>query len=140
MMDEVLNVHVFGLPVGQGRPRAFKLPSGQIRMYDPATSRDWKRTVLAQVLERKPPSPAEGPLTMDLVFELRRPKSAPKRVQHPTTRPDLDNLLKAIKDALRGVVYRDDSQIVALTATKKYGQAPGVAIRVAHVVAHLALS
>lgn len=139
-MGDVLNVHVFGLPVPQARPRAFQTSAGRIRMYDPATCKDWKRTVLAQVLPAKPPAPAEGPLVMDLVFELPRPKSAPKRVQHPTTRPDLDNLLKAIKDALRGVVYRDDSQIVALTATKKYGEAPGVSIRVAHVVAQLALS
>lgn len=139
-MTDVLDVHVFGLPVPQARPRAFKTPTGQIRLYDPADCKDWKRTVLAQVLERKPAAPVDGPLRMDLVFDLPRPKSAPKRVQHPTSRPDLDNLLKAIKDALRGVVYRDDSQIVALTATKKYGQAPGVSIRVAHVVAQLALS
>lgn len=139
-MGDVLNVQVFGLPVAQARPRAFKTPQGHIRLYDPATCKDWKRTVLVQVLKRKPPAPVEGPLRMDLVFDLPRPKSAPRRVQHPTTRPDLDNLLKAIKDALRGVVYRDDSQIVALTATKKYGPAPGVSIRLTHVVAQRALS
>lgn len=129
-MIEVLRVRVFGLPVAQGRPRAFKLPSGQIRMYDPATSRDWKRTVLAQVLERKPPVPVEGPLTMTLVFEVPRPKSTPKRVQYPIKRPDLSNMLKAIEDALTGVVYRDDAQIVELSVTKRFGPTPGVAVRV----------
>lgn len=139
-MTEVLNVHVFGLPVPQARPRAFKTPSGHIRLYDPANCKDWKRTVLAQVLPAKPSAPVEGPLAMDLVFELPRPKSAPKRVQHPTTRPDLSNFIKTIEDALTGVVYRDDSQIVALTAIKRYGPEPGVSIRVTHVIAHLALS
>ena len=129
-MIEVLHVHVFGLPVAQGRPRAFKLPTGQIRMHDPDTSKDWKRTVLAQILEHKPPAPVEGPLTMTLVFELPRPKSTAKRVQYPIKRPDLSNLLKAIEDALTGVVYRDDSQIVSLTVTKRFGLAPGVEVRV----------
>ena len=128
-MTEVLHVHVFGLPVAQGRPRAFKM-KGHIRMYDPDTSKDWKRTVLAQALEHKPPAPVEGPLAMTLSFELLRPKSAPKRVQYPTHKPDLSNLLKAIEDALTGVVYRDDSQIVSLTVTKRFGLAPGVEVRV----------
>ena len=80
-MTDVLDVHVFGLPVHQARPRAFKTPTGQIRLYDPANCKDWKRTVLAQVLEHRPAAPVEGPLRMDLVFDLPRPKSAPKRAR-----------------------------------------------------------
>lgn len=136
----LLDVRVYGLPVAQGRPRAFRAPGGHVRLYDPATSRDWKRTVLAQVLAVKPERPADGPVAMTLVFVLPRPKSLPKRVEHPTTRPDLDNLTKAIKDALRGVVYRDDSQVVQLAARKVYGAAPGVEIRVAPVVVQQALA
>lgn len=131
----VLEARIFGLPVAQGRPRAFKMPSGQIRVYDPATARDWKRTVQAQVITQRPPMPVEGPLKMALDFILPRPQSLPKREQFPTRRPDLSNMLKAIEDALTGIVYRDDAQIVRLEIAKDYGPAPGVLIRIERVYA-----
>ena len=129
-MSDVLDVRIFGVPIAQGRPRAFKTPAGQVRVYDPGNARDWKRTVLAQVLERKPPAPVEGPLEMRLVFYVPRPKSLPKRERHPTHRPDLSNMLKAVEDALTGVVYRDDAQIVHLDVFKVFDASPGVLIQV----------
>lgn len=126
----VLNVRVFGLPVAQGRPRAFKTPSGQVRVFDPAQSRDWKRTVLAQVLPLRPAVPLDEPLGLSLTFYLPRPKSAPKRVTLPTTRPDTSNMLKAVEDALLGVIFRDDSLLVDIIARKRYDPAPGVQILV----------
>lgn len=126
----VLETRVYGLPVAQGRPRAFKTPTGQIRVYDPANARDWKRTVQAQVLTNKPEVPVDGPLDVALYFVLPRPKSLPKRVKFPTKRPDAENLSKAVLDAMQGVIYRDDSQIVRLSVAKDYGDAPGVWIRV----------
>lgn len=133
----LLDLRVYGLPVSQGRPRARAFRVGaftRVSMYDPANSKDWKRTVLAQALERKPETPAQDPLSMSLAFLLPRPKSLPKRERHHTKKPDVDNLAKAVKDALRGVVYRDDSQIVELHVTKRYDLAPGVVIRVERVV------
>lgn len=126
----VLNVRVYGIPVAQGRPRAFKTPSGAVRVYDPAASKDWKRTVLAQVLPVRPPLPLDEPLGMSLIFYLPRPKSLPRRVRRPVTRPDASNLLKAVEDALLGVVYRDDSLLVDLVVRKYYDPAPGVQILV----------
>ena len=40
-----------------------------------------------------------------------------------TKKPDADNLAKAILDALNGVAYPDDAQIVKLTVRKRYGEA-----------------
>ena len=40
-----------------------------------------------------------------------------------TKKPDADNLAKAILDALNGVAYPDDAQIVTLTVRKRYGEA-----------------
>jgi Holliday junction resolvase RusA-like endonuclease len=131
----VLETRVFGLPIAQGRPRAFKTRAGQVRVYDPANARDWKRTVQAQVLTQKPSQPVDGPLKMTLQFILPRPRSLPKRDLFPERRPDLSNMLKAIEDALNGVVFRDDSQIVRMELAKDYGPAPGVVIRVERVVA-----
>jgi Holliday junction resolvase RusA-like endonuclease len=132
---EVLDARVFGLPVAQGRPRAYKTPAGQVRVFDPANARDWKRTVQAQVLTQKPPAPVEGPLAVALQFFLPRPPSLPKRERFPAKRPDAENLAKAVLDAMQGVVYRDDGQIVRLSIAKDYGPAPGVVIHVERVVA-----
>ena len=45
-------------------------------------------------------------------------------------RSDLDNVVKAVQDALNGVIYKDDAQIVSLHATKKYDMSPGIEILV----------
>lgn len=137
-LTTVLDVRVFGLPVPQGRPRARAFQVGgatRVQVYDPEASRDWKRTVAAQVLPHKPEAPvAEAPLEVRLLFHLPRPQSLPKRVRHHIRKPDIDNLAKAVKDALRGIVYRDDSQVVDLHVRKVYGTSPGVEIRVDHVL------
>ena len=131
-MHLLLHARIIGLPVPQGRPRAFKVPTGQIRMYDPKTSRTWKTDIKNQVLampDRKPPSSA--PLAMRLRFFLPRPKTLPKRVHLHTKKPDCDNLGKAVKDSIgKGVTYYDDSQIVALVIVKEYSAEPGVEIEV----------
>ncbi|KJU83118.1 Endodeoxyribonuclease, RusA-like protein, partial [Candidatus Magnetobacterium bavaricum] len=77
-----------------------------------------------------PPSVA---LQMQLTFYLPRPKSLPRKVTEHTKRPDLDNLGKAIMDALNKVAYYDDSQIVDLHKKKVYTQGdikPGVRIQI----------
>jgi Holliday junction resolvase RusA-like endonuclease len=54
----------------------------------------------------------------------------PKRLVQHIKKPDLDNFVKAVKDALKGLVYRDDSQIVRLAASKDYGDPLRVEIRI----------
>jgi Holliday junction resolvase RusA-like endonuclease len=137
----ILDTQVYGEPVPQPRAktRLFRNPHSPLGVtashYEPATAKAWKATVIAQIVTQKPASPVEGPLALSLRFYLPRPQSLPKREHFHVKRPDCDNLAKAVKDALKGVVYRDDSQIVQLTVTKEYGPAPGVGIRVERVFA-----
>lgn len=126
----VIELRVYGFPIAQGRPRAFKTPSGHVRVFDPSNSRDWKRTVQGQLLTVKPPTLLLGPLRVSLVFSLPRPTSLPKRVIFCVKRPDIENLAKAILDAMTAVIYRDDAQIVELHVRKEYSAEPGVLIRV----------
>ncbi len=49
-------------------------------------------------------------------------------IQH-TKRPDLDNVVKAIKDGCNGVAWKDDSQVVSLSARKIYGP-PSVEVEI----------
>lgn len=62
----------------------------------------------------------EGPVKVKLLFEFHRPKSAPRSRMRPSVRPDIDKLARAALDALTGVLFRDDSQVVSLSAHKFY--------------------
>lgn len=65
----------------------------------------------------------DGPVVVDAVFMLRRPKSAKKRLM-PHVKPDLDKLIRAVGDALAPYkqpgVLKDDSRIVTWHASKHY--------------------
>lgn len=61
----------------------------------------------------------ERPIELELSFYMKRPKAAKKRL-HPAVRPDIDNLIKLVADGLNGVVWKDDSLIWKITATKLY--------------------
>ena len=60
-------------------------------------------------------------------FRFQKPKSAKKSVTQKVTKPDLDKLLRSVLDALTGIVWVDDSQVVIISARKDFGQ-PGATI------------
>jgi crossover junction endodeoxyribonuclease RusA len=74
-----------------------------------------------------------GPVELEVMFYLDRPStvSAVKRPQ-PIVPPDLDKLIRGVGDALTGVVYDDDSQVIRCLAWKVYAdnREPGAFIRV----------
>ena len=60
---------------------------------------------------------------LELEFVMPRPKSTPKKsTPAAIKRPDLDKLVRAVMDAITGVVVVDDSQIVHLVATKRIAE------------------
>lgn len=126
-----ISFFVHGLP--QRHRRRAVLRRGTIASYQDKASADWKQTVLLQALPHKPPVPSEAPLSVALDFYLVRPKSLPKRVRAHTRKPDAENLLKNSLDALTGVVWRDDAQIIRLVVTKQYGDVPGLRVAVEEV-------
>jgi Holliday junction resolvase RusA-like endonuclease len=80
--------------------------------------------------------PFEGPLEVTVAAYWPWPKSmsAKKRrmygSQYFTSRPDADNVMKLLGDALNGIVWRDDAQIVIQTVSKSYSLRPETVIRV----------
>tara|TARA_B100000900_G_C20110679_1_gene525811 strand:- start:100 stop:549 length:450 start_codon:yes stop_codon:yes gene_type:complete len=115
-----------GEPVAQGRPR-FSTHGGFARAYDPKKSRDGKSVVKLcardAVVESGITDPLSGPLVMKVQFGIPLPKSAyrkrtPVARSWRTKKPDLDNLLKLIKDACSGIIYLDDNQISRIVAEK----------------------
>lgn len=131
-----LRVVIPGVPVAQGRGRAFRCAAG-VRVVDPAKSRSWKG-VAAVVYQAAMGgrTPFEDALNVEIVAVFPRPKSLPKsagvgRLPRPS-RPDCDNLAKGACDAGNGILWADDAQIVRLTVSKWYaavGEPPCVEVQ-----------
>lgn len=135
----IVSRFIEGDPVAQPRARAVAF-AGRARMYDPGTAKPWRERIAVALLASRPAEPLLCPVALWLTFYLRRPKShllskgglckgAPLM---PVGKPDIDNLVKAVQDELTQLsVWRDDSQLVQLTARKLYcldGQKPGLLI------------
>jgi Holliday junction resolvase RusA-like endonuclease len=133
-----------GPPVAKGRPR-FHRASG--RTYTPEKTvryEDTVRTFASQAMAGN--APMQGPLLVAVAFWVTVPSSWSKKRQQeaiageiqPTKKPDLDNCVKAIKDALNGIVWRDDSQVVTLRLKKRYSDTPRTEVVVRQVEARAA--
>jgi Holliday junction resolvase RusA-like endonuclease len=120
---------ILGNAIAQGRPR-FARRGKFVVTYDPEKSKEWKNEVIRQVVAQGAVM-LSGALRAEVYFKLKRPKSIPKKVKYHTKKPDLDNLAKAIFDALGGICYEGDQQIVSMGLMKNYvvpGEAPMVYI------------
>lgn len=117
---------VFGLPQPQGSAKAF-MPKGSrypVVTSDNPNLKAWRRDVARAALSAgcAGRQPHDGPMRVELDFYLHRPQAL--KVDRPhITRPDVDKLARGILDALTGVVWRDDGQVVTLTARKFYTEA-----------------
>lgn len=127
MGKEYLEFTVYGTPVAQGRGRIVKR-GPHYGIADPEPARKYKDDVRLQALEHRREPLWEGPVYLTIDFTFPRPKSARKEVFWKTTKPDLDNLIKAVTDALQGIVYKSDAQIVSLFASKSLEMAPGLKV------------
>lgn len=124
-------------PVPKGRPRFSKI-GGFVRSYTPKKTSDYEAQIKTQAQAVMTREPLETPLAAFLCFRLPIPKSYPKKraqsclagSERPIKKPDLDNLAKSVLDALNGIVYLDDAQLVSLHVTKVYAHNPGVDIMV----------
>jgi Holliday junction resolvase RusA-like endonuclease len=119
---------VYGHPVPKARARVVRTKNGKTVSYTPGKTADWENSIRAQALACRPETLLDGPLALEVTFYLLRPRSRPKRDRFPDRKPDLDNLLKAVKDALNGVVWTDDSRIVDIVVRKRYGDPPRVEV------------
>lgn len=125
-MSEI-KLFIAGLPVGKGRPR-FARRGNYVTAYTPEKTRAWEQVVKDYCTLNRPRQTPQGPAIVYLTFILPRPKSLPKKITHHTKKPDLDNLAKAVLDAMQGSFFVSDSQITSLALFKTYGERPGVEI------------
>ena len=102
---------------------------GVVITNDNPKNKKWAAVVGWKAKEnRASDSPWAGPVQLSLVFGMKRPKKMPKGRELPTVKPDLDKMVRSVKDAMTKILYVDDAQIVALAASKEYSEKPGVTI------------
>lgn len=120
---------VYGVPIPKGSTKAFMHPGARFPVvtHDNARTKPWQEAVVAAAREALGARrPLEGPVALAVRFYLPRPKSAPRRVTEHTKKPDLDKLVRCVKDGLtRAGVYRDDAQVVVTIARKDFAGGEG---------------
>lgn len=127
-----------GQPVAKGRARACKR-GNFIAHYTPEKTASYENLVKLYAQKEMGTNPiTELPVSMDIEIYLEIPKSFSKKKQIdaqekrllPTKKPDCSNVLKSIEDAMNGIVYKDDSQIVVVRISKYYSIRPRAVVRV----------
>ncbi|GIO33667.1 hypothetical protein J2TS6_48080 [Paenibacillus albilobatus] len=68
--------------------------------------------------------------SMPKSFSKRKATAAEAGELRPTTKPDVDNYLKGVKDALKGVIWKDDSQVVEVFVQKRYSSRPRIEVKI----------
>ena len=67
-------------------------------------------------------------------WSRKRREAALGGIARPTGKPDLDNCIKLLMDALNKLVWVDDAQVVRLSASKRYATAPQTVVEIAEVL------
>lgn len=130
-----LTITIPGEPCAQGRGRAVRM-GNTVRVIDPAKSRSWKGVAAVFMQQGRNAAgvfaPLDGPLDVTVVATWLTLKSASKKNPpvFKTTRPDGDNVLKAVLDAGNGILWADDACCVRLTVEKRYGAVPSVMVQI----------
>lgn len=127
-MDEMFSIFVLTDPVAKARPRFTR--SGVT--YTPAKTEGYETLIRSKWIH----GIQEGPLSVKMLFFVRMPaswsskKKAGMYLMPCSSRPDLDNYVKAVLDALNGKAYSDDKAVTALYAGKIWSYDPGIYISI----------
>lgn len=127
-----MNWTIYGKPQPKERPRVYRghaITPTRTKNYEAAVRAEWLQANKEIIF---------GPCAVRLVFYLPIPTSWSKKKQEaaergellPTARPDIDNLVKIVLDALNEVAFQDDKQIVELFAAKRYSRTPRTEVRI----------
>ena len=131
----MLNITIPGKPIAKTRPR-FARRGKHVVTYNDQETEEGKVYLLVREQVKRPP--LKGPIDLWVKFFMPIPKSTSKKnreameyglIRH-TKRPDLDNLIKFIKDIFNGLVWKDDSQVCHIEAVKRYGKEPRTEVRI----------
>lgn len=118
-MTQLLSFTVYGVAQPQGSARAFIVNGRAVVTSANKHLKGWRDAVSAEArAQMNGLPPYDGPIEVRASFYLPRPKSV--RRQHPTVKPDVDKLTRALLDSLTYTVVGDDAQVVSLQVSKHY--------------------
>jgi Holliday junction resolvase RusA-like endonuclease len=141
MVDKKVTFTVPGEPQGKGRPRA-TIRAGHAATYTPEKTRSYEGVIAVAAqgaMRGRQPFAGACAVDLDILVSVPASWSQRKRAQAlngvlwPTKKPDVDNVEKAIFDAMNGIVWRDDVQVVDVVKRKRYAETPGVRVVVAEI-------
>ena len=126
---------------GKGRPRFSKF-GNYVKTYTPEDTVSYENLIKLQFRMFCGRWYSELPLKMKITAIHGIVKSASKRNQakmlsgeiKPTKKPDADNIVKIICDALNNIAYKDDTQIVDLQVKKVYGEMEKVIVEIEEII------
>ena len=115
-------------PVGTARARTFKTKGGKYHSFTP------QKTAHSEAMIREAVIglgyfEAGTPIKLEATFYRVKPRSTPKGVVLPATRPDIDNYFKLLTDALEKFIYSNDSQITTAVIKKRFGSPPKIVLK-----------
>ena len=133
-MSMMITFKVDGDPVGKQRARYAKR-GNFVQTYTPDKTRNYESLIKEAAIQAMGSNEIlETPVNLYLYIRAPIPKSLPKKrleaclngSEKPIKKPDASNVLKSVEDAMNGVVYKDDSQIVNIHVTKVYSSQSGI--------------
>jgi Holliday junction resolvase RusA-like endonuclease len=130
-----LSFSVPGSPIPQPRPRV-STRGGFARAYVPAKHPVHRyRASVAEAAKAAGAAVSEDAVAVELTFLFERPashktKKGLKRDAPTLPREDVDNLAKAVLDALTCVAWHDDRQVARLTVVKAYAQESATLVQI----------
>lgn len=118
----MIEINAPGDPVGKGRPRFY-----QGHAVTPKKTKAYEKS-LRDLAKKAVSEPLTGPVSVSIILRFGIPDSWTKKKKAearenrllPTKKPDIDNCVKAVLDAMNGVLWDDDSQVVHMVVSKVY--------------------
>lgn len=121
-----------GDPRGKARPRVVRLKNGASMSYTPDKTVAYEELIRQRFRQQWPstglPFPDKTPVCVMITACFGIPKSTSKKARiamlsgqtYPTKKPDVDNVVKIVLDALNGFAWHDDAQVIDLHISKTY--------------------
>lgn len=124
-----------GQPRGQGRPRFNRMGGA----YKASEDKAYEKALCMAYWAKYAGYPLmQGPIVLRVraVFPIPQSKTKQEKALmlagkiKPTVKPDVDNVIKAVLDALNGVAFPDDKAVTWLIGEKEYGEVPGIHVEI----------
>lgn len=132
----IYEFEVPGKIIGKGRPR---LNSYTGQVYTPTRTKDYENLIIQYFMLKYPRfKPFEGRVSVEITANFEVPKSTKKSDKalmlenkiNPLKKPDIDNIVKIILDAMNECAFKDDTQITKLAVEKKYAQEESIYVKI----------